>query len=244
MANDIIIFGGSFGQAEILKPGPDPDLGEWNYYYKPWTETPSGLEVPISNMIKYPGYVGGVQSGSPGKPRQALDAQNRNLAPGLPVIIIGYSAGTESALMYARWRVNQGQLVRAVALLGPTFVSFNEDFVDQSGSDTSLALHFGSTNRLESGELDESDIHFTDWADYVSYLLINHVDVLVWGDNGSSLGSGEYPLPEDPNGTHNYGNFEHMLRGGIQHFAEGETGIATNNSPAIRDEIYAWIYSH
>ena len=67
----------------------------------------------------------------PGKTQQALDAQG--LLPDSNVNLIAYSAGTESALMYALWRLENGQEVNSIVLLGPTFETSNMNFDEPDG---------------------------------------------------------------------------------------------------------------
>ena len=122
-----LLLGGSFDNNSIEKPGPNP-----------LTQLPAWI-IDDSNKpvipISYPGD----------KSQQAEDS--RGYATSKDVVIIGYSAGTESALMAARWRLEHGQNVKAVVLLGATYLASSED---------ERLLDFGSPDGL-----------FNDWADYI-----------------------------------------------------------------------------
>jgi hypothetical protein len=61
-----------------------------------------------------------------------------NIPNDVPVIIIGYSAGAEPALIYAVDRISQGGKIQAVVLLGPTFSG-----ADRNGTDLGFSSSSG-----------------------------------------------------------------------------------------------------
>lgn len=80
----------------------------------------------LGTNVDFPGYANG------GTEQQAYDAHG--IASNVPVNLICYSAGAESCLLYAQWRIDNGQPVNAVVLIGPTFGGENNDsFDDWSG---------------------------------------------------------------------------------------------------------------
>lgn len=87
--------------------------------------------------MPYPGTQYGVEkddgrpSTVPGKTQQAINAQG--LSVNESVDLIAYSAGTEAALMYAEWRLENGQDVNSVVLLGPTFETSSMGFDEPNG---------------------------------------------------------------------------------------------------------------
>jgi len=122
----VIFFGGSY-PGKISEKGPSP-YGQSAI----WTTTQRGYPVAA---IPYMGnYVAEKDDGRPiiipGKTQQAINAQG--LLPNDNVNLIAYSAGTESALMYAQWRIENGQSVKSIVLLGPTFETSTTDFDDWS----------------------------------------------------------------------------------------------------------------
>ena len=222
--NNIILFGGSNTYTGIVSEGPALD----NQMNK-WTTDRNDNPIPQSNWVRYPGYGNSKIDGKylSGKALQAEDA--RAISNPCNVIIIAYSAGTESALMYARWRLSQGQSVRAIALLGPTFESFNETQdprMENRDKPETIRLYFGTTDTLK----------YDDWADYISYLLLNNVDILVWDDNGNKATN--YTKPGGAGGS-----YERWSRTNYIHWGPGGNQY-TNDSDTAKKEVYDWIYSH
>jgi|CXWJ01.1.fsa_nt_gi hypothetical protein len=124
----VIFFGGSY-TTDINNPGPSP------FVQSPlWTTDQAGRPV---NLVPYPGSQKGAEkddgrpSTVPGKTQQAINAQG--LLVNESVDIIAYSAGTEASLMYAQWRLENGQGVNSVVLLGPTFVTSSMTFDEPNG---------------------------------------------------------------------------------------------------------------
>lgn len=126
-SSNVIFFGGSY-PTDINIAGPSPyDQA------RIWTKDQSGKRV---HVIPYPGNQYGEKddgrpSTVPGKTQQSIDAQG--LLPDENVNLIAYSAGTESALMYALWRLENGQDVNSIVLLGPTFKTSSMNFDEPDG---------------------------------------------------------------------------------------------------------------
>lgn len=218
---NIIVFGGSYvGNIKAHGPALSQQIPKW-------TTDRNGIPIAEDNLISYPGYGDNIS----GKALQAENAR-RVVAP-CDVILIAYSAGTESALMYAKWRVSQGLPVRAIALLGPTFTSYNE--TQNPDDPNNIPLVFGTTPFDEKGFLDENTLVYNDWSDYVSYLLLKNVDILVWDDAGDKAVG--YTKPANATGS-----FERLHRTNYTHFGTGNN--STNDSDIAKKEVYDWIYSH
>jgi pimeloyl-ACP methyl ester carboxylesterase len=133
-----------------------------------------------------------------------------------PTILIGYSSGTESALMYARMRLESGGKVQSIVLLGATF----------DGSDKDGRLYLGTVG----GDFD-------DWASYMDYALSKGTDVLVvddwpFGDtNAANIGLGE-----NTSGTYAY---KYAL---APHYSGYPVG--SNNDPVLKWSVYKWIHAN
>jgi pimeloyl-ACP methyl ester carboxylesterase len=181
-----------------------------------WTTDQNENPIPTDNFVNYPGYIGDLT----GKPIQAENA--RGIAVGVPAILIGYSAGTESVLMYARWRINNGQPVRAAVLLGPTFVARREE-------NTPPPVDFG----IPDGE-------FNDWADYIDYLLVKNVDVLVI-DDAAAGGDEAYGFQKTPGATGDFSYDTAWIN--TPHYTQLDPE-STNNNVEMKRYVYNWIYSH
>jgi hypothetical protein len=119
--------------------------------------------------------------------------------------------------MYANWRIENGQGVGSVVLLGPTFDAYNE----------------------QGDHLDT----FEEWSPYIANLLDEDVDVLVIND-GLDLDAlvpllDMNPAKANPNangtGTYTYWNVF------IDHNDFGRVHTGTNNSVWLRDDVYNWI---
>lgn len=190
----------------------------------------------IKNTFQYLGFEDkGNSNPISGKARQARDAQS--VGASCDAIIIGYSAGTEAALMYARWRVNQGYGVRAVVLLGPTYVSFHETQNPWPWWDT-YPRTYGKTLKdplvlnLPAG-ISKSDMNdgraYYDWSEVMNGLLGQGVYILSWYDSGSNWdetnfsSASEYYIQENKRATHTH------------YLAHGNS---TNNGPDSKNWVY------
>jgi hypothetical protein len=159
-SHPVIFFGGS-DPDDPKEKGPSP------YSQSPmWTTDESGDQIP---SIQYPG-------GANAKADQATSAQG--IWSDDVVDIIGYSGGTESALMYALWRLDNGQDVDSIALLGPTFLTTQKDFDEPDGG----------------------------WAAVLDTLLNSGVDIYIF-DDGAPWNPNPafgYSPPSDASGRYEY----------------------------------------
>lgn len=196
---DIIVFGGSKA-GRIKEQGWEvpESVGMWvtdnNGVLYEGSEY-AGNRIFEGNLKRYPGYANiGQPDERAGKAIQAESA--RGISPCDSVILIGYSAGTESSLMYAKWRVEQRQNVKAVVLLGPTFGSYDEDgrLRDDFGN-LRPVLTFGVTEIIENKNPIVKYDDYNDWADYITFLLMSNVNIYVFADSGTdgeTIGSIKY----------------------------------------------------
>jgi RHS repeat-associated protein len=188
-------------------------------------------QLPLYNdknviPINYPGYdPEGDPNGEPGKPRMAASAQDKALNNS--VIMICYSSGTEACLMHARWRIQNGHDVQAVALLGPTFYSFNE-----GGRSGSLLEEFG--------EADGKD-DFDNWADYTHYLLKNGVDVLVVDDANKFPEISGFDKNAGTPGIFYYDNTHVGTHWTSPNYQNPGYGAGSNDRLDTKEFIYNWI---
>ena len=199
-----------------------------------WTIDNDGHKIYDENLIPYPGYKNQDRLDKAGKAIQQEMAHGK--APCENVIIIGYSAGAESALMYAKWRLEQVPLqpVRAVVLLGPVFGSFNETGFPP-------LLIFGTTTADEidnSGHIQNPN----DWADYITILLMANASVYVFADDGTQ---------EQAGAAQNYGNSYQNINGiKGSYYYDSQPNVSHTNPGGTKTEetykkrIYDWINSH
>ncbi len=134
------------------------------------------------------------------------------------VFVIGYSAGADSALMYAYNYMmnNQGSgQITGVAVLGGTM--------------TGLMPFNGQSSDLENH-----------WQEILDYLLLNGVDIYIvddWADYGDEA-SGY----QEPDGS--IGTFEHVFEN-MEHWVNPNgTGISVNNSEDVLKRTLDWFNSH
>ncbi|CAG0990738.1 hypothetical protein ANRL4_02454 [Anaerolineae bacterium] len=185
----IIFFGGSDG-VNLNTVGPDPKL-----------QTP--VWVSIANLsVQYPGT----------KRQQAAQAVGYENSK---IIAIGYSAGADTALIFADnyRRTNSGTgRITGVGVLGGTMSGTMMDGV------TSLA---------------------TVWQSVLNELLQSGANIYILDDKAA--GGDEAASYVKPSGAPGIFHFEQRLSqehwdGGLG----GKTGIGTNNSDIYRDEVLNW----
>ena len=121
--------------------------------------------------------------------------------------------------MYARWRIDNGQAVNAVVLLGPTFVSYREN-----------------------DPVDGNPTKYDGWKIYMNYLIQNGVDILVVSDGpDSQYAKGFTPSPAQSGQS--LGNYEYMEPfPGEPHYSA--YGRGTNNNAELKQLVYNWIFSN
>ena len=221
---DIIVFGGSDSSKGIQFANP------WIYdSIGQWASDDQSNWIAEENLIPYPGYLNEDLHQKAGKSRQYEDAIARNLSPCDDVIIIGYSAGTESALMYAKWRIenNMSQRINAVVLLGPTFGSKNETGLGE-------ILTFGRTEINTDGT---PKLDYDDWADYITKLLLSGVYVHVFADSGT------YQYPDQADRAEKYQEEYLQIKDISKKYKfDNQQGVnhlsATINDPVHKTDIY------
>jgi RHS repeat-associated protein len=197
----IMVFGGS-NLENINEPGPDVPI-----QMPVWITDQNGNLISTRAQIRYPGS----------KSAQANSA--KGLSEQSDVVLICYSAGTESCLMYAKWRMEHNQGVEAVVLLGPTFKSVNEN-----GANLSFTEPDGGG-----------------WSAYIDILLVNGADVYVL-DDGPLYQSGNDASTYSPP-TNSTGSFTYQ-RSYIPHHGDSNgffTFFGTNDSGYIKSLIYYWL---
>ena len=196
VCSPVIFFGGSNPQNSKLK-GPSP------FVQSPvWTTGKNG--EPIAE-IPYPG-------GNSAKVDQASYAEG--VLSNESVDLIGYSGGTESALMYATWRLKNDQKVNSVALLGPTFETSTMNFNEPDGG----------------------------WSVVIDNLLINGVDVYVLDDGRNIFDPNfhnaafSYKPPSGATGSWKYD------QRWMQHYSRYPNwDLGTNNSKNLKQNVYNWV---
>ena len=189
----VIFFGGS-DPTDPEKKGPLPQ-----HQSQMWTTDERGESIAT---IQYPG-------GETAKADQAELA--RGYHPDETVDIIGYSGGTESALMYALWRLENGQPVNSAVLLGPTFETSTKNFDEPDGG----------------------------WSAVLDTLLNAGVDVYVL-DDGSPWNKNEaskYKPPSTATGSWVYDDRWFLKH----HSSHPRLRRGTNNDEELKDEIYDWL---
>ena len=225
-----ILFGGSSGN--ISEPGPEVEL-----QIPAWLVDGDGNIIPKDQLIRYDGN----------KVRTAIFADKEKLLPDQSVILIGYSAGTESALIYARLRLEKGQMVDTIVLLGPTFEArIDGDILFPTGNGQTLFV-FGDSN--------ERGRELNDWWDYFDYFQCQGVNILVIDDGFGRKIKDAY----DINDARNYippenakGDFDYWLNSITwrQHYNTFSwkhpltLRKGTNRSDSLKDAVYDWINIH
>jgi RHS repeat-associated protein len=201
-----IFFGGS-NITDINKAGPSP------YDDSPiWTTDQIGRNVSV---VPYPGtqYLDGGNVETYGKMQQSIDAQG--LLPDSNVNLIAYSAGTESALMYAVWRLENGQDVNSIVLLGPTFETSSMNFDEPDGG----------------------------WSGVMDDLIEQGVNIYVLDDDRKEDVAVGYQPPTCNNcGAYErlYDDINHHST--LPNFPLGLGWFqGTNNSPRIKNVVYSWL---
>ncbi|HUN22756.1 MAG TPA: hypothetical protein PK299_06450 [Anaerolineales bacterium] len=190
-----------------------------------WTVDGNGSYIPENNRIQYSGShfepTGEKDDGRPanyvkvgGKYQQSQNAVNANLHPDEEIVIIGYSAGSSSSIMYARSRIENGQPVSELVLLVPDF-----------------------TGAKEPGS--ESTDGFEDWEDDIDYLIVNGVDVTVVDDGIRDNGSQNYERPKCTKCSVAPGEFTYYDELLIHWNPADRTfpNWGTNSSPKLRNEV-------
>jgi hypothetical protein len=202
-----IFFGGSWGQDRITERGPNPA-----------EQTPVWNET-ADVVIQYPG-----SKTEHAKMVNIDDYANTNL------IVIGYSAGADSALIfaYAYWQEQQKQgflgRITDIAVLGGTMTG----------------------NLIDGGNL------ATEWPHILNTLLGWGTDIYVLNDIDQAGTGGEasgYSAPSGATGEFWYDDQSDPSTG--QEHWQGPWGgpisyssTGTNNSPAFRDKVMSWFDNH
>ena len=193
-----IFFGGSDGQS-VQNPGPDP--------YK---QTPVWAES-ATQVIPYPG-------GSKAAQANAVDV---NAYKDTDLIVIGYSAGADAALMFSdKYRINQTQN-------------------NGVGKITDVAVLGGTMSGTMTDGRDLAQV----WPGVLDSLLIWGTDIYILDDKAQygNEASG-YQAPPDAIGT-----FHFESRTDQEHWdggLDGNLGIGTNNSAEFKAEVFSWFASH
>jgi RHS repeat-associated protein len=189
----VIFFGGSNPIDATLK-GPSP------YSQSPiWTTNQNG--EPITE-IPYPG-------GESAKADQASFAEG--LLVDESVDLIGYSGGTEAALMYAVWRIENDQEVNSVTLLGPTFQTSTMNFSNPDGG----------------------------WSAILDTLLNNGVDVLVIDDGWNPFDQNAASTYEPPSSATGSWTYKHPWIDHYSEHPIHLPG--TNNNRELKRYVYYWM---
>jgi hypothetical protein len=194
----ILVFSGSWGDPErINEPGPSPE-----------SQIPHFTEV-ATEAVPYPGS-------------KKAQADNANDYDG-DLLIIGYSSGADSALIYADkyMRMNPNKSERweiiGMALLGPTMTGRMDDLGEQF---------------LDDPWEDHGIMH---WERILDELLIGQTNIYLLNDSRRRASFMDYNAPPSARGILKK---EHRPR--QQHFQPGTSGTGTNNSIAFRDEVLNW----
>lgn len=206
-----LLLSGSYGTGQENNPGP----GESESY---------GMSIWLDDLvipIQYPGseYDEFGYLKITAKYKQSINARGK--ADAASAILICYSGGTESCLMHAKWRIENGYPVASVVLLGPTFEATNEN---------GGILQFG---------LPDNDGNLDDWADYIQYIDQNsNANVLVVNDGVDSA------TDASPSNCPSCSNILTYVNTGLIHYGrDGAGDSATNTSPAVKESVYNWVFN-
>jgi hypothetical protein len=197
-----IFFGGSWDQSRINEPGPDPAF-QTNAWHQIANES-----------IPYPG-----------NKQEHARSVNISAYANSDLVVIGYSAGADSALIfaYAYWEEQQKQgfpgRITGIAILGGTMTG----------------------PLVNGGNLEER------WPDILNTLILWGTDVYVLNDSTrtSSQVAG-YSAPS----AQNAGRFWYDDQPQQEHWSgPWSTEISylnngTNNSPSYRDKVLDWLGSN
>jgi YD repeat-containing protein len=201
-ATKTIFFGGSDG-VNLANPGPDPKL-----------QTPVWVQN-ATQVVPYPG-------GSKADQANQVDI---NTYKDVNLIVIGYSAGGDAALMFAdKYRIHQFQN-------------------SGTGKITDIAVLGGTM----SGTMTDGRNLAQEWPNVLGGLLVWGTDVYILDDKAAGGGEANgYQPPANATGT-----FHFVQRNDEQYGQEhwdgglgGQLGIGTNNSESFKNEVYSWFNSY
>jgi len=198
----VVVFCGSYASDvpgyTISDPGPT--CGGSEGQMPAWDWNPWDYEM---GYVPYPGS----------KYQQAQDALNVDI--GGPTILICYSAGTESCLIYAKAHLEAGYAVPYMVLIGPTF----------SGADSPTGSGIGAEG----------------WYSYLDFAITHGTGVTVIDDSAPYHTSGDkaawqYTPPDDSSG------FYKVTMGLFQHYdGPGRIPMGVNNNGLASYLIYRCI---
>jgi YD repeat-containing protein len=198
MVTKTIFFGGSDG-VSLANPGPDPTL-----------QTPVWVQG-ATQVVPYPG-------GSKANQANQVDI---NTYKDVNLIVIGYSAGGDAALMFAeKYRIQQFQN-------------------NGTGKITDIAVLGGTM----SGLMTDGRNLAQEWPSVLSGLLVWGTDIYILDDKAAGGGEANgYQPPANATGT-----FYFVQRLEQEHWdggLGGQLGIGTNNSEAFKTEVISWFNSY
>ena len=213
----IIFFAGCSGNTSITGPEPKDQAIVWHeiadvsirYYgdYKNIDGDPEDMDI---NYKYKRGQIN--QLGSISKYENSL------------LYVIGYSAGADTALMFAYKFLQHTKLydtngfIQKLAILGPTMTG---GLPEIEGSNY-------------SGDLSSC------YLDFLDELLMNGTDIYVLDDEAND--GGDTFGHEAPEGA--LGFFQHVSDTSRTHFAGPGYGNGTNNDPVLRDTVLDWFNQH
>ena len=194
-----IFFGGSGGSLDL--PGPDP-----YYQTKVWADS-------ATQVVRFPG------GGRQGKPNQANDV-DINTYKDVNLIVIGYSAGGDTALIFA-----------------DKYRNYQQTNNGGTGKITDIAVLGGTMTGLMTDGRDLAQ----EWPGVLNNLLMWGTDIYILDDKADGGGqAGGHVVPSNATGTF---HFEQRLE--QEHWDGGYPyGEGTNNSVAFKNEVYTWFDAH
>ena len=193
----IFLGGSSGGNPRLIGPLPNKQAPEWARY--------------ADYSVQYKGN----------KNDQAAEAINRlnsaNLDENSQIILVGYSAGGDSALIVAGTYTGKGQ-IDSVVVLGGTFT--NPLYYNDGSEEALLSLSQVSNTIINERLIKGTNVLIVD-------------DNAAYGDEPSN-----YSIGTNKPGDYLFLSIEQ------EHYSEGWPGVATNNSRSFFDWIWGWVYGH
>jgi hypothetical protein len=213
-----IFFGGSGGSG--LEPeGPDPSI-----------QTPVWVNG-VTQVVRFPG------GGSQGKPNQA-NKVDINTYKDVNLIVIGYSAGGDTALIFA-----------------DKYRNYQQTNSGGTGKITDIAVLGGTF----TGQMTDGRDLAKEWPTVLGSLLTWGTDIYILDDRACGGGNANgYQAPSGANGTF-HPEFRSISgndcdaqakiddKSGQEHWdggLSGSLGIGTNNSATFKTEVYNWFDAH
>ncbi|NIT61334.1 MAG: hypothetical protein GWN00_35550, partial [Aliifodinibius sp.] len=197
---DVLLFGG-IGPGGLNEPGPEPA-----------DQLPHFNQI-ATEPVNYPG--------EGGKEQQALNVTGTYPSENKELLIIGYSAGADAAMIYAKLFMDtHPEKIEAVVLLAPTMS--------------------GSTANTLGGKLEDH------WKLILDELLLDGTDIYLLDDAHTQEAVAPPSYGYSPPGTipGETGDYHYVNQDWRLHYDPTSCcGDATNNSIQVRDQVVSWYNS-